>query len=479
MLILFPSFIGTSRKFLISVDNTAHVEYPESRVCGQQAYIWHQDVFSKTFHPGKKNLILILDRGSSLSTLQLNVGRAIAYFLMESLNDQDYISLITLDLNATLARGHSRCNQKMERATSLIKKSLNSHLNKFNQFSAPHLDPLNGFHVAKHLIESVNNDGPIDLFFITTANSIKSPSRFIDFYEKLMEEYPKHEFFLHLYFMDTNIKSKKNEYNLNFFIDASEKLKTQGIVFETKVIDSTLLLGYNIGDCFKYHAKNSKDEKIISSPKVDDKNTKPEVILSMTKPIFHQNEIMAVIGMDVSYKYLFEDFVFFTQSEERYVAILDKDTRAVLYHPKIFDAYAVNLAAFPQGIHFHTLENEGALLTYEERIFNVLKDSIKLGANEIDPLMNGVRTKLKRYNWQHVDKFVVIVVTTEDFLINPLVTPAAMTLSMPKPNLSPVSCVYHRLDLLPSQLQSKLCRHFQVCSVQFLFLKANFITFIF
>ena len=122
-----------------------------------------------------------------------------------------------------------------------------------------------------------------------------------------------------------------------------------------------------------------------------------------------------------------------------------------------------------RNLHFHTLENEGALQTYEERIFNILKDSIKLGANEIDPLMNGVRTKLKRYNWQHVDKFVVIVVTTEDFLINPLVTPAAMTLSLPKPNLSPVSCVYHRLDLLPSQLQSKLCRHFQVCFVQFLF----------
>jgi len=46
--------------------------------------------------------------------------------------------------------------------------------------------------------------------------------------------------------------------------------------------------------------------------------------------------------------------------------------------------------------------------------------------------------------------------------IHPFISPFALIkkLSISQPQISNSSCVYHRLDLLPPQLQSKLCRHF-------------------
>ena len=95
--------VEISRKYFIS--KSSHVEFPSAKICGHKASLWHQDVVAATLHPDQKIVIIILDRGSSLSTLQLNVGRAIAIFLLENLNDNDFVSLITLDRNATLVSG--------------------------------------------------------------------------------------------------------------------------------------------------------------------------------------------------------------------------------------------------------------------------------------------------------------------------------------------------------------------------------------
>ena len=150
----------------------------------------------------------------------------------------------------------------MQKATSSTKAFLHSHLNKFNQFSTPHLDPLNGFHLAEELLDDATDfkaEAIIDLFFITTTAAIQSsPSRFIDFYEKFVERKKfSGQIFLHLYFMDGTSTTSTNEkvrngYNLNHFAKASNNLKN----FETKVVDSTVSLSYTIGDCFKHHVQN-------------------------------------------------------------------------------------------------------------------------------------------------------------------------------------------------------------------------------
>ena len=150
----------------------------------------------------------------------------------------------------------------MQKATSSTKAFLHSHLNKFNQFSTPHLDPLNGFHLAEELLDDATDikaEAIIDLFFITTTTAIQSsPSRFIDFYEKFVKRKKfSGQIFLHLYFMDGTSTTSTNEkvrngYNLNHFAKASNNLKN----LEIKVVDSTVSLSYTIGDCFKHHVQN-------------------------------------------------------------------------------------------------------------------------------------------------------------------------------------------------------------------------------
>ena len=61
------------------------------------AYTWHRDMFIRALNSDKKNVFILLDRGTSLTTSELDIGRSIAGFIIDSLNTNDNVSLLTLD----------------------------------------------------------------------------------------------------------------------------------------------------------------------------------------------------------------------------------------------------------------------------------------------------------------------------------------------------------------------------------------------
>ena len=446
---------GLTRQYLIS--SKAHVEYPLAQVCGAQVW-WHQSVFNEAIHPDAKNVLVILDRGSSRN---LQLGRAIAYYLIESLSQKDYVNLITLDHgNATLALS-SKCGSKMLKATSLVKSSLHSHLNKFNQFSSPNLDPIEGLQLAKNVLVNVPKNTSIDLFLVTSANSIRSPKHFEHFYQKFEKLFEDNKIFLHLYFMDSISREHEEiPYTIKYFTE------DKSISFNTKIIGDMSRLAFNIADSFDHHA-GSEGNFVILSPNVEDKNSKVKTVVPLAKPIHLENGMNAVIGVDIDYNYLFEDLVYHSDYNT-YTCILDRDTRTVIFHPKIFSADNLEneMTTFPQGIPFHVLEEEDTLEELENRIYSTSKGSFQLGAsssiNEITSMLNGgLRTKLKKYQWKHLtDEFVIVVVDTKSLLTqresstNDISTSEELT----KPFTS--SFVFHRLDLLADDSRAKLCRHF-------------------
>jgi hypothetical protein len=218
--------------------------------------------------------------------------------------------------------------------------------------------------------------------------------------------------------------------------------------------------------------------------------------------ILGDNHFYLSFLIDVDYKYILEDFVYFVdvkpdadQSSATYPCVLDKTTGHIVYHPNMYhedEAADQHRRPFPQRLRLHVLEEE------DEAVFNSIEKHIlqtPVGSITIQESANSVeveeagffrqpptsttasqqqmRTKLKRYHWEHVAQgpFIVILVTEEaassEVDRNNLsgghgvhfITPAAMRLKMPKPQMSSVNAVYHRLDLLPNNLQSKLCRH--------------------
>ena len=61
----------------------------------------------------------------------------------------------------------------------------------------------------------------------------------------------------------------------------------------------------------------------------------------------------AIVGIDIDYSYLMEDFVFRQRQQDFYLTVLDKSSQSVVYHPRIGEKTE---ALFPQGITLATIE---------------------------------------------------------------------------------------------------------------------------
>lgn len=430
---------GCIRRFFMSTDKSAHVEFPAARACSQQAFNWHLEAFVSTLHPAGKNAIILLDRGHSLSTLQLDVGRAIAGFILESLNEKDHVSLITLDERVSVV-DNQNCGH-FARATSTTKKAFQSHLNAINRISSySYFDQVQGLHEAEKMVLSKEKT---HLFFISSANAIKSPSQWVQTYEKMVAKHPN--LVLHVYFMDKVLDDDKDGHSsLKYFNDTISKWKKDGIKAELALIDSTLLLSYNMGNFFFGSEKllNIQDQPIVlSSPRINDKDTNTDVIFTMTTPIVvNEEHIEAVVGFDIAYKYLLEDVAFDSSDKSSYYCVIDKSSQSVVYHPKLYQSYEdIDLKIFPQGVRLSTLEEVA------------LEEQIMASNHGHMTTTQKLLYKTKHYYWKHVqDTFVVILIREEE---------KADSLPILPTNLSPVLAVYHRLDLLPASFQAKLCRH--------------------
>ena len=111
--------------------------------------------------------------------------------------------------------------------------------------------------------------------------------------------------------------------------------------------------------------------------------------------------------------------------------------------------YHLKIAGLPQE---HTQE-----------IFNQARGSkfVQTGNEDTQTILLDFPTQQKQYLWQHVkDKLIVVLVKrgkSPDF--QHYSAAKAMQMQMPLPKLSPILAVYHRLDLLSTQYQAKLCLH--------------------
>ena len=165
-------------------------------------------MFNQALNPSQKNVMIILDRGNVLSTLQLDIGRSLAGFIIEGLSLDDYVSLLTLDSELLIAPNQD-CGH-WAKASATTKKSLHSHLNSISRMSYRSYDTIMALNKAKRLMmtDAVNH-AETHLFFITTSNSIQSLGDFVKTCEDLMKDL---DVVLHIYLMD-NHRSADNDDN--------------------------------------------------------------------------------------------------------------------------------------------------------------------------------------------------------------------------------------------------------------------------
>ena len=147
-------------------------------------------------------------------------------------------------------------------------------------------------------------------------------------------------------------ENTKLEYILQIFSQSCE----QGFKIKIKFLDSTLLLSYTVGNLFNASDESAIDSNWISLPWIDQVGQQDKLLLTMTSHL----DTEAIVGIDVDYSFLMEDFVFSLEKKAYYLAVLDKSSRSVVYHPQIDKKPG---SQFPQGISFDTIEGTYNCLT--------------------------------------------------------------------------------------------------------------------
>ncbi len=421
---------GAVRRFFMTTDRTTHLEFPASRACGQQAYTWHREFFIKSLNPQKKSVMILLDRGHHLSTLQLDIGTAIAGFVIDSLSIQDKISLLTLD--ASINDAGANCSGAWAWGSDVTKKTLHSHLNSINRMSYRNYNHVSALHQARDLFGS---EELIHMFIISTASSISMPDKFVQTCQELASE-DQRQVVIHIYLMDNNRTelTDKNGEKLAHLVDKLTQSCQNGNI-QFKILDSTLLLSYNIGPLFM-QSKKSQSKEWISVPWNELNDQK--FLFTLT----HHVSDEAVIGLDIEYAFLMQDFILaHLEDKSAKLVVLDLATQSVVFHPQLVPRLESQL---PQGIRLHQLEKVPTFL--ESDIFE------KTSGFHVQSFDQ----KEVRFSWRQVGNYFAILEIRE--VQKKASAPEKSKEKIAKLTKS-VMAVYHRLDLLDPQYQAKLCLH--------------------
>ena len=64
--------------------------------CDNAIHARHRDVFVSTVMPRRKNVVIVIDQGRSLSDYQMAIAKAVAKHVLESLSEEDYVGVLAL-----------------------------------------------------------------------------------------------------------------------------------------------------------------------------------------------------------------------------------------------------------------------------------------------------------------------------------------------------------------------------------------------
>lgn len=238
-----------------------------------------------------------------MTTRQLDVGRALAGFIIDSLGQEDQVGLVTLDGGVSLPM--PQCNTLLK-ATFVTKNTLHRHLNNVHRNNYKSSDHLGGIEAVQRLLDESALQGPdgrVHVFYITAGN-YASPNRVFQAYEKMVFGL-KLKFVLHMYYM--NNSNSKKDHDLPDIQKAVKDAKAKGLVVTFDKIDSTFMLSFNVGDFFNStEPLRHETDFITSSPRRNDKpadaggdnRNDGGLIITMTRPVITpSNFYAAVVGI--------------------------------------------------------------------------------------------------------------------------------------------------------------------------------------
>ncbi|RWS12904.1 VWFA and cache domain-containing protein 1-like protein [Dinothrombium tinctorium] len=441
---------------------TANYDENEIGSSNEDVSLRHRDMYLSTVLSTTKHVVLVIDHGSALSSHQLNIAKAVAKQILNSLSHQDKVGLIALSNDVQYPSSDSCLSHQMAFANYEtkyhfsrfietlqripdstnhilgLKKAFEIISNTLNRTSNAQTSEALIVYISRGLLSSLT-DAKIIMELISNELSKISYNLVINAYALIDESKP-------VMYETTFLKDIADQNFKKYKVKNPDKSKIRpGIMV---AINSTEHLNFIIKGVYSVLTKAPYTFTQFSLPYWDQYSKDLDITIS--KAIFHRGHLVGVTGVDISLGDLAEDVINYDLWPHSYAFVIEKTTGTVLMHP-----------TFPRPSQaqeplMHTdishLEQYNGFHKIRKQIMREKRGVESLFVNKHSSMLLKSKFSEERitYYWRHVEgsPYILCLVSTskkqEHHYIN--VSP-----------LKDASFIYHRLELISSTV--RLCKH--------------------
>uniref|UniRef100_A0A3B3Q600 VWFA and cache domain-containing protein 1 n=1 Tax=Paramormyrops kingsleyae TaxID=1676925 RepID=A0A3B3Q600_9TELE len=435
-------------------------------------------VYVSAVRPQSKHIVVIIDHGTSITDIQLQIVRDAALVILNSIDEHDKISVLTV---ADTVRSCSldQCYKSfLSPATSETKRKMASFISNIKASDSPTQHAL-GFQKAFQLLRNTSNvtrqQMTTDLVIIYLSSGMTS--RHSSEYEKkttlsVVKEENRHlnnsVMILTYALMNEGVTGLKE---LAFLRDLAEQNSAKYGVPDRSalpvvkgsmmVLNQLSNLETSVGRFYINLPNRMIDVAVFSLPYTDPMGD--GFIMTVSRPCYFGNLLLGVVGVDVNLAYILEDITYYQDSLASYTFLID-NKGYTLMHPSLTRPYLMTEPPLHTDIIHY--ENIPGFQTVRQNIL-----SLPLGSQVIVvPVNSSLSWHMTRLRDTSRDSYNVsyawkLVQDTTFILCIVYVQPEVPVKHLKNLNTVPSSkLLYHRLDLLN---QPNSCLHFkQLASVE-------------
>ncbi|XP_059470821.1 VWFA and cache domain-containing protein 1 [Neocloeon triangulifer] len=411
----------------------------------------HRDVFFDTIEAHSKKVLILIDHGNSLSQNQLSLAKILSKRIISTLAPTDQVGVMALADGITLPSNLKCLSSSLPLAIQHVKTLFSRFVDSLEKSKTSTNHSL-GFQSALQTIRKVANvEDTVLLVYIsrgllssleeakvvfeTIANNAQiMPSKVVLSTAALVDD--GKPLMIEKQFMQDLAAQNYHNYNLT-----APRRVIPGLL---QIVNSSTSISLAVSQLFNSMKDSVKHEPSFSLPTWDGQG----LVVSITQPCLHLNEVVGVVGLDLQLSDLVEDVTYFNGYGSSYAFIITKNG-LVLMHPSLprpsfaFDQpLVVDIDNFETIPDFQVVRRK--MLSHKNGSFTVIlrKNSRNYDKEQV------------HYCWRQLDEAPYILVIASHDKGKPLRTLQRVAIPSSRPSL-----VYHRLDLLPTPPKVNICRH--------------------
>lgn len=423
----------------------------------------HRNLFYSSVYQRRKNVVVVIDQGNSLSPVQLKIAKAVAKNIINSLNENDQVAVMSVSSDVKFSR-NDRCvlDQLMHLTyeTKLFHHVFIDHIVK----EATPMNHSLAFKTAFNLIRKSKLSGvtgkPADVLIAYISRGLLSTIAdakgiISALYDEIVRTSDR--VFINTYAVID--ETKPVMYERSFLQDIAEQnfskfltdqhLSIPPLRGKAVAVNSTHNLCAVLGDIFEPFGWTVDNLPILSLP-VKDELSKGMVV-SLTWPCLHDGHLFGVVGMDIHAGDVLESATYYTE-DNSYVVLLNNRGK-VLVHPDLDRPILSSIQPlFTDLIHFENIADAADLqkrMTQEtkgqETVFLQVPVNSTRGGVSSNMRVDSLGPGSADYYWQHI---TMKHSNQTAFIVVLKVFHGSRRYLKPNSAMNDTQLVYHRLDLL-------------------------------